>query len=131
MGVKNLKVKNIIDIYACAAYTQGIHMLGAPTSTSYVHFVRVENVFKVQNSLREFCLYGRTSDVTSGHCSNEVCYVQCTQIMTAQFVCGITSFLLQTVGCMVRRGRGSANRCLTRRSVLYMKAGGSSFVVPY
>ena len=36
--------KIISDIYTCTAYKQGICMLGAPTSTSYVHFEMVENV---------------------------------------------------------------------------------------
>ena len=40
------------------------------------------------------------------------------------------SVLLQAVGWSVLHGRGSANHFLTRRSVLYTKAGASCFVVP-
>ena len=57
--------------------------------------------------------------------------MQCSELVTEQSVsvCGTTSVLLQTVGWSVLRGYGSANRCLTRRSVLYTKAGASCFVL--
>ena len=48
--------------------------------------------------------------------------MQCTDIVTAQFVCGVTSVFVANCW-LVRTGRGSANRCVTRRSVLYMKDG--------
>ena len=42
-------------------------MLGAPTSTRLVHCETVENAFKVQKLRHDFCLYGSTRDVISGH----------------------------------------------------------------
>ena len=48
--------------------------------------------------------------------------------MTVQFVCGITSVFVANCW-LVHTGRGYANCCLTHRSVLYTKAGASSFVV--
>ena len=48
--------------------------------------------------------------------------MQCTDIVTAQFVRGVTSVFVANCW-LVRTGRGSANHCLTRRSVLYTKAG--------
>ena len=42
--------------------------------------------------------------------------------MTAQFVHGVTSVFVANCW-LVHTGRGSAIHCLTRRSVLYTKAG--------
>ena len=114
-------------------------MLDAPTSTRHVHCETVQNVFKVQNSHRELCLFSSTGDVASGHYSAacvsacatpKVCREECTEIVTEQSVCVAISVLLQTVGWSVLHGHESANHCLTRRSVLYTKAGASCFVVP-
>ena len=61
-------------------------------------------------------------DCQSTRATLEARYVQCTDIVTAQFVCGVTSVFVANCW-LVGTGRGSANRCLNRRSVLYTKAG--------
>ena len=65
----------------------------------------------------------------------EVRYVQCTEIVTAQFVWRNFGFLLQTVVWSVLvvdllTAVSLAGKCCTRRLELYTKAGASCFVVP-
>ena len=136
-GARKFKEKIINYISVRAACMCGICMLGVPTSTSHVHLcITVENVFKVQNSCRELCLYDRGCHIRtllsclSGHATPEVCHVQCTEIMIEQSVCSTTSVFLANCWS-VHTSRGSANHCLTHRSVLYTKAGASCFVVSY
>ena len=64
----------------------------------------------------------------SAYATLEVCHEQYTEIVTEQSVRGATSVFVANC-CLVRTGRGSANCCLTSKSVLYTKAGASCFVV--
>ena len=68
----------------------------------HVHCVTVQNTFKVQNSCRELCLYDSTAQAILIVCATlQVCHMQCTEIMTAQSVCGKLRFLSQNVGLSV------------------------------
>ena len=107
-------------------------MLGAPTSTSNVHCVNVENIFKVQSSCHELCLYQQCHIRTLLHCLSThatlvVCHVQCTEIVDWA-VSVWRNFGLVATSWLDCAGRGSTNHCLTHRSVLYTKAGDPCFV---
>ena len=132
-GAKKFKVKKIIyNIFMCAAFMHGILCLGAPTSTSHVHCVKVENIFKVQSSCHELCLYQQCHimtllDCLSTHATPEVCHVQCTEIV--DWAVSVWRNFGLVANCWLDRiGRGPTNHCLTHRSVLYTNAGAPCFV---
>ena len=85
----------------------------------------------VENYSKSKCHIRTLLGCLSARATPEVCHMQCNEIVTEQSVsvCGTTSVLLQTVGWSIIRGCGTANRCLTSRSMLYTKAGASCFVL--
>ena len=100
-----------------------------PVKSGYARTTCPGTVDPLFLTLYRRCCVRALLDCLSAHATPEVCHMQCTEIVTEQSVCGPTSVFVANCW-LVRTGRGSANRCLIHRSVLYTKAEASCFIVP-
>ena len=127
------------------------------SKTLLTTFLRTLHACVVTSTSQEHCITFRTHSNSKTRVTNSACYSMVVLALSHQdtsqlpectcysksvpravyWNCDCRSlcvvqlqFWLQTVGCMVCTGCGSANYCLTCRSVLYAKAGAYYFVVP-